>query len=43
VFRLDRIRRATLTTERVPPRDVDETLGWVPGIVVTPGGPPALN
>ena len=37
VFRLDRIRRATLTAERVPRRDVDATLGWVPGTPTTPG------
>jgi predicted DNA-binding transcriptional regulator YafY len=36
VFRFDRIERVSLTTERVPPRDVDETLGWVPGTLVTP-------
>jgi predicted DNA-binding transcriptional regulator YafY len=36
VFRFDRIERASLTTERAPRRDVDETLGWVPGTVVTP-------
>jgi predicted DNA-binding transcriptional regulator YafY len=36
VFRLDRIRRATATAERVPARDVDEVLGWVPFAVTTP-------
>jgi predicted DNA-binding transcriptional regulator YafY len=37
VFRLDRIERAQRTSERFVPRDVDETLGWVPGQVVIPG------
>lgn len=36
IFRFDRIRTATLTRERVPARDVDETLGWVPDPVVAP-------
>lgn len=30
VFRLDRIRSATATTQAAPPRDYDEVLGWVP-------------
>ena len=30
VFRLDRIARASLTRTAFSPRDVDETLGWVP-------------
>jgi predicted DNA-binding transcriptional regulator YafY len=30
IFRLDRIKRAHTTTERVSEFDVDETLGWVP-------------
>jgi predicted DNA-binding transcriptional regulator YafY len=37
VFRLDRIERAQGTSERFAPRDVDATLGWVPGDVVIPG------
>jgi predicted DNA-binding transcriptional regulator YafY len=30
VFRLDRVERASLTRTAFEPRDVDETLGWVP-------------
>lgn len=37
IFRLDRIQRARATREQNPPRDVDETLGWVPGDLLTPG------
>jgi predicted DNA-binding transcriptional regulator YafY len=37
IFRLDRIRSARLTTEVAPVRDVDDTLGWVPEELVTPG------
>jgi predicted DNA-binding transcriptional regulator YafY len=37
LFRLDRVQRATLTRRQSPPRDVDETLGWVPGEVAPPG------
>jgi proteasome accessory factor B len=37
VFRLDRIRRASPTAERVLRRDVDATLGWVPSTLTTPG------
>jgi predicted DNA-binding transcriptional regulator YafY len=37
IFRLDRILRATPTRERFAARDVDDTLGWVPEPVVTPG------
>lgn len=33
VFRLDRIERAVLTRTTFDARDVDETLGWVPGDV----------
>lgn len=33
VFRLDRIERAVLTRTTFDVRDVDETLGWVPGDV----------
>lgn len=33
VFRLDRIERVTHTRQTFDPRDVDETLGWVPGEV----------
>lgn len=33
VFRLDRIERAAPTRQTFEPRDVDETLGWVPGQV----------
>ncbi len=36
IFRLDRVEQADLTSEVVPRRDVDETLGWVPGVVCTP-------
>ena len=36
IFRLDRVEQAELTTEVVPRRDVDETLGWVPGDVAAP-------
>lgn len=31
LFRLDRIERARITTEVAQVRDVDETLGWLPG------------
>jgi predicted DNA-binding transcriptional regulator YafY len=37
IFRLDRIASARLTREPAPVRDVDETLGWVPEELVTPG------
>jgi predicted DNA-binding transcriptional regulator YafY len=37
VFRLDRIINAHVTSEIVPARDVDETLGWVPTPTVMPG------
>ena len=37
IFRLDRIRSARLTREVAPVRDVDDTLGWVPEELVTPG------
>jgi predicted DNA-binding transcriptional regulator YafY len=37
IFRLDRIASARLTREAAPPRDVDETLGWVPEELITPG------
>jgi predicted DNA-binding transcriptional regulator YafY len=37
IFRLDRIRSARLTREPAPVRDVDDTLGWVPEDLVTPG------
>jgi len=37
IFRLDRIESARLTREAAPVRDVDETLGWVPEDLVTPG------
>lgn len=30
LFRLDRIQRATLTKAMATPRDLDDTLGWVP-------------
>ncbi len=30
IFRLDRIRRAHVTAEVMPPRDIDDVLGWVP-------------
>lgn len=36
IFRLDRIQTAHLTKRRSPPRDVDETLGWVPHDLATP-------
>lgn len=36
IFRFDRIRSARLTKRAFPPRDVDETLGWVPHPVQTP-------
>ena len=36
MFRLDRIRRATVTRERSPWRDVDEVLGWVPRTTTRP-------
>jgi len=31
IFRIDRIQSARLTKEPAPVRDLDETLGWVPG------------
>jgi predicted DNA-binding transcriptional regulator YafY len=37
LFRLDRIRRAALTGERAPARDVDEVLGWLPSSTIAPG------
>lgn len=37
IFRLDRITSARLTREPAPARDVDDTLGWVPEDLVTPG------
>jgi predicted DNA-binding transcriptional regulator YafY len=37
IFRLDRIVTARLTREVAPVRDVDDTLGWVPEELVTPG------
>ncbi len=36
IFRLDRIQRANLTKTAVQPRDLDETLGWVPADVEAP-------
>ncbi len=36
LFRLDRVQRATLTRELIGDRNVDTTLGWVPGPVTTP-------
>ncbi len=36
IFRLDRIQTARLTNQRFEPRDVDDTLGWVPMSVETP-------
>jgi predicted DNA-binding transcriptional regulator YafY len=36
IFRFDRIRAARLTKQPCPPRDVDETLGWVPHQVASP-------
>jgi predicted DNA-binding transcriptional regulator YafY len=36
IFRLDRIVRANRTAQRFAPRDVDETLGWVPEQVAPP-------
>ncbi len=36
IFRLDRITRATLTSEQVVDRDLDEVLGWVPNDVSRP-------
>jgi len=36
MFRLDRIRRATVTRERAARRDVDEVLGWVPQTIARP-------
>ena len=37
IFRLDRVASARLTREVAPVRDVDDTLGWVPEDLVTPG------
>lgn len=36
VFRLDRITSARLTRKATPDRNVDETLGWVPGETTAP-------
>lgn len=36
IFRFDRIRSARLTKQPFPPRDVDDTLGWVPHEVAAP-------
>jgi predicted DNA-binding transcriptional regulator YafY len=36
LFRLDRIERATLTTERAPTRDLDDVLGWLPSPTAAP-------
>lgn len=36
IFRLDRIRRARLTTRSCRQHDVDEVLGWTPGDITTP-------
>jgi predicted DNA-binding transcriptional regulator YafY len=36
IFRLDRIQTARLTKRRFAPRDVDDTLGWVPMPVEVP-------
>jgi predicted DNA-binding transcriptional regulator YafY len=36
IFRLDRIQTARLTKQSFPPRDVDDTLGWVPMPVEIP-------
>ena len=36
LFRLSGITAAVMTSERVPERDLDSTLGWVPGPYVTP-------
>lgn len=36
IFRLDRIRRATLTKETAPDRDAAVVLGWVPESTTTP-------
>ncbi len=36
LFRLDRITRASLTNERVPSRDLDDVLGWLPAPTVPP-------
>jgi len=35
IFRLDRIRSARQTTELIPDRDLDDVLGWVPGVIRT--------
>ena len=37
LFRLDRIRSAALTTEHFSNREVEATLGWVPGPTTQPG------
>jgi predicted DNA-binding transcriptional regulator YafY len=36
LFRLDRIKRATLTSERAAKRDLDDILGWLPHPTVPP-------
>ena len=36
IFRFDRIRSARLTTQPFAPRDVDDTLGWVPHALQQP-------
>lgn len=36
LFRLDRISRATLTTETAPERDLDDVIGWVPRPIARP-------
>jgi predicted DNA-binding transcriptional regulator YafY len=36
IFRLDRIQAARLTKRDASPRDVDETLGWVPDDLTAP-------
>lgn len=35
LFRLDRVEQARTTTEVAPVRDVDDTLGWLPGGAAT--------
>ncbi len=36
LFRLDRIESAVRSTERIPLRDLDDVLGWLPSPTVTP-------
>lgn len=36
IFRLDRIQSARITRRRIVPRDLDETLGWVPDEMAAP-------